>query len=287
VSFLRDVRAQSDGKILFAVNNGNAGDSLIAAGTFQALHKAGLRWSLLDYRYQGQRTAGAVVLYSGGGNLVRYYGGARHFLAAHHRRARRLILLPHTIEGNEDLLGELGANVDLIAREQRSFDHIRAHAPRARHHLMHDVALGLDLDELRRGPLRLFAALPPSARAAGRLALGGWQRLREPRPPAGRILNAFRTDKESNGREQPADNFDLSRIYSSWGAPEGFARLAARDFFAIAERYDEIRTDRLHVGIAGALLGKRVLLHDNSYGKNRAVWEHSLAGRFPNVEWCG
>ncbi len=63
--------------------------------------------------------------------------------------------------------------------------------------------------------------------------------------------------------------------------------MAARDFLAIADRYDEIRTDRLHVAIAGALLGKRVLLHDNSYGKNRAVWEHSVAGRFATVEWCG
>ena len=70
-----------------------------------------------------------------------------------------------------------------------------------------------------------------------------------------------------------------------WVAPEGFARLAARDFLAIADRYDEIRTNRLHVAIAGALLGKRVFMHDNSYGKNRAVWEHSLAGRFPDIAW--
>jgi exopolysaccharide biosynthesis predicted pyruvyltransferase EpsI len=101
------------------------------------------------------------------------------------------------------------------------------------------------------------------------------------------VLNAFRTDRESTRVARPAENFDLSYLYVGWVAPEGFARAAAREFLAIADRYDEIRTNRLHVAIAGALLGKRVLLHDNSYGKNRAVWEHSLAGRFDNVEWCG
>lgn len=61
----------------------------------------------------------------------------------------------------------------------------------------------------------------------------------------------------------------------------------AADMLPENDCYGEIRTNRLHVGIVGALLGKRVVLHDNSYGKNRAVWEHSLAGRFPDVEWRG
>jgi hypothetical protein len=286
-AFLAELAAEpGGGEVLFAVNRGNAGDSLISAATFQLFRKVGLRPRLLDHLYRGPRTEGAVVLCCGGGNLVRFYGDARRFIAAHHARARRLVLLPHTIEGNEDLLGELGPNVDLIARERRSFEHIRASAPGARHHLMHDIALGLDLEELRQGPLRLFAA-PPSFRLGARLARRGWQRLGKPRAPAGRVLNAFRTDSEATAMDLPAGNFDLSALYDGWVVPEGFARFAARDFLAIAERYDEIRTNRLHVGIAGALLGKRVVLHDNSYGKNRTVWEHSLAGRFPDIEWRG
>ena len=284
-ALLRDLAA-SGTEVLYVPNLGNAGDSLIAAATFQVLRSQGLRWRILDHRDLRADTAGAVLLYGGGGNLVPLYLDARRFIAAHHRRARRLVLLPHTIEGNEDLLGELGPNVDLIARERRSFEHIRAHAPRARHHLMHDVALGVDLEELRGGPLRLFAA-PPSLRIAALLAKRGWQRLGRPRPPAGRVLAAFRTDREATGIARPADNYDLSSIYLDWVSPEGFARVASRDLLAIADRYDEIRTNRLHVGIAGALLGKRMVLHDNSYGKNRAIWEHSLAGRFPNVEWRG
>jgi exopolysaccharide biosynthesis predicted pyruvyltransferase EpsI len=44
-----------------------------------------------------------------------------------------------------------------------------------------------------------------------------------------------------------------------------------------------VATDRLHVGIGAALLGKTCRLHDNSYGKNRAVYDHSIRNHFPAV----
>lgn len=47
-----------------------------------------------------------------------------------------------------------------------------------------------------------------------------------------------------------------------------------------------MRTDRLHVAIAGALLGKSVELHANSYFKNRAVYQFSLRS-FPSVRFVG
>lgn len=45
-----------------------------------------------------------------------------------------------------------------------------------------------------------------------------------------------------------------------------------------------VETDRLHVAIAASLLGKRVRIQNNSYGKNRAVYEFRLRDRFPNLE---
>jgi exopolysaccharide biosynthesis predicted pyruvyltransferase EpsI len=44
-----------------------------------------------------------------------------------------------------------------------------------------------------------------------------------------------------------------------------------------------IVTDRLHVAIGAALLGKTCALHDNSYGKNAAVYRHSLKYHFRHV----
>jgi exopolysaccharide biosynthesis predicted pyruvyltransferase EpsI len=50
-------------------------------------------------------------------------------------------------------------------------------------------------------------------------------------------------------------------------------------------KFEEIRTDRLHVAIAGAVLGKSVKFHPNNYFKCRAVFEYSMAHRFSTVEW--
>ena len=46
---------------------------------------------------------------------------------------------------------------------------------------------------------------------------------------------------------------------------------------------DAILTDRLHLGISGALLGKEVFLMDNVYGKISGIYELSLRERFPRV----
>ena len=50
----------------------------------------------------------------------------------------------------------------------------------------------------------------------------------------------------------------------------------AKDLLDVIGQAEVIFTNRLHVGIAGALLGKRVRLYDNSYGKIRDVYHSSL-----------
>jgi exopolysaccharide biosynthesis predicted pyruvyltransferase EpsI len=50
------------------------------------------------------------------------------------------------------------------------------------------------------------------------------------------------------------------------------------------ELFTSIRTDRLHVGIAGILTGKEVKLYDNSYGKVKNVYYNSLRN-LPYVEY--
>ena len=48
---------------------------------------------------------------------------------------------------------------------------------------------------------------------------------------------------------------------------------------------DAIITDRLHVGIAAALMGKEVFLLDNTYGKLSGVYNHSLKQN-PHIHFC-
>lgn len=74
------------------------------------------------------------------------------------------------------------------------------------------------------------------------------------------ILHAFRTDHESAGLELPADNLDVSRIDCSLDA-----------WLGLLAGYDEIHTDRAHVLVAAALLGKRARWRPNAYFKVAAI----------------
>ena len=79
-------------------------------------------------------------------------------------------------------------------------------------------------------------------------------------------LNAYRTDRESAGdAELPADNDDISatcRTLDEW-----LERIA---------RHAVVRTDRAHVMIAAALLGKRVEYRSSLYHKVPAIAEFAL-----------
>jgi hypothetical protein len=55
--------------------------------------------------------------------------------------------------------------------------------------------------------------------------------------------------------------------------------------FRVLTGCKRVVTDRLHIAIAGALLGLEVELHPNSYYKNRAVYDYSLR-RFSNVRFA-
>lgn len=281
---ISDFLAQFSGsEVYYCANPGNGGDSLIAVGAFQRFREAGIRCRLIRFDDEIDLT-GKTVFYAGGGNLIPLYRECRTFLRRHHRSVERLVLLPHSIDGHEELLGELGDNVDLIAREKRSFRHIERHAPGARRHLMHDLAISLDLEELRANPWAPQALTMPRPREAARLVRHYARRMRLKLPPEP-VLNNFRTDGERLGSDRPEGAVDLPEVLKAGTAPEFIARRTAIDLLDAIDRYQEVHTDRLHIAIGAALLGKKVVAHDNSYGKVRSIWEHSLKDRFPNVEW--
>jgi GT2 family glycosyltransferase/exopolysaccharide biosynthesis predicted pyruvyltransferase EpsI len=83
-------------------------------------------------------------------------------------------------------------------------------------------------------------------------------------------LNAFRTDDEASGEHPlPSENDDISLTAGSLDA--WLRRIAAHEL---------IRTDRAHVMIAAAMLGKRVEFVPGSYFKVPAIAEYALGG-FP------
>ncbi|GAA3541903.1 hypothetical protein AFL01nite_25540 [Aeromicrobium flavum] len=90
-------------------------------------------------------------------------------------------------------------------------------------------------------------------------------------------LIALRRDKERHHLAvDPDRNFDISLL--------GTAHTDAGGFFDIVGRFEELYTDRLHVAIAGAMLGKSVFLLEGNYGKSEGVFRGSLAAHYPNVQ---
>jgi GT2 family glycosyltransferase len=86
------------------------------------------------------------------------------------------------------------------------------------------------------------------------------------------VLHAYRTDRESSSSfPLPPDNVDVSALYPS--LPPWLGRIAGAAL---------VRTDRAHVMIAAALLGKQVEYRASGYHKVTAIAEFALAG-FPGV----
>lgn len=94
--------------------------------------------------------------------------------------------------------------------------------------------------------------------------------------PMAEIGYFFRTDSESSRQfEVSRSNRDLSAEGDQYSPLESFCD-------GIGE-FSVIHTDRLHIGIVGAILGREVHLYPNSYFKNRAVYQSSIAPNFSNV----
>ena len=90
------------------------------------------------------------------------------------------------------------------------------------------------------------------------------------------IGNFFRLDNERHPvRRHPANNIDLSSV--------GNESTDVEIFFNIISAYETIRTDRLHVAIAGAMMGRKVELYPGNYWKSAAVFRSSLWQNYANV----
>lgn len=93
--------------------------------------------------------------------------------------------------------------------------------------------------------------------------------------PAEGTLNCFRGDVESATNHRPADNNDISLAAHEAWTPENCTE-AAHDFIRTIAGYRTIRTDRLHVGIISALLGRETHLYVGTDHKIPEVHAHSL-----------
>jgi exopolysaccharide biosynthesis predicted pyruvyltransferase EpsI len=116
--------------------------------------------------------------------------------------------------------------------------------------------------------------------------------------------NAFRCDDElndDNGHvEVPEDNKDISidfqrpMFMKNWNLSDDIniqveknLSIATDNIFSYLSKFQIVNTNRLHVGIAAALLGKEVNLYRGSYHKIVGVYDFSMRDKFNNVTYHG
>lgn len=263
-------------KIFYKPNPGNGGDALIAAGTFKLFRECGLEVEIItgnDYSHLN----GQIVLYAGGGNLVKEYTNCAEFIKKVHSYVEELIILPHTINSHEELLASLKENVTIFVREKTSYEILNSNNPRFKLLLDHDMAFNIKVGDYDLNSFFSLATQRLIEYKMKNIFMGGKKKE----------LNAFRVDVEKTDIKLPNNNIDVSvKInHSSSMYPETIVQKTTRDIFQFVDSFDNISTNRLHIAIASALLGKTVKMYKNSYYKNRAIFDFSLKDSFSNVKF--
>lgn len=269
-AYLKEQQAKGR-KIIYMPNPGNLGDSLIASATLQQFERHGLSYEVMQR--QVSHSPENLYVYGGGGNLVPYYKDAENALRALSGVGASFCLLPHSCFGVDELLLSYGGDLMMFAREQKTYDYLCGlQRSGLRVELVHDLALSLDLSDPRLVMPRVFKHLYGVRDSSD--------------SPA--EIHAFRRDCEASSQPQHLlkRSVDLSALWPPGFPSNGFNMTflnVALTFnstawlLALVAPADVVHTDRLHVGIAGCLLGKEVHFYDNSYGKISSVYRHSIA----------
>ncbi len=214
--------------------NGNYGDSLIWHGTMRLLAELNIKVNYVDLK---SKVKNNILFIDGGGNFVDYYSDVRDFLKVKYNKYKKIIILPHTINGNKqkNILPQLKNNCVIFCREEKSYEFVEKYFT-GKLYLWHDCAFYNDFSSYKK-------------HGQG-------------------VLNAFRQDCESIQTKLPDKNIDISR--------NGWCKKPLADFLEKISDHNQVRTDRLHVAIAATLLGKKTIIFFNSYYKNLAVYNYSL-----------
>jgi hypothetical protein len=300
-AFLKDLLTE---EFDYLPNPGNAGDALMAKATFDLFEHLNLQYRSIENDRFGDpdNLSRRTLVLSGGGNFSEGgYNSYATLLARVHHHARRVIVLPHTISGNANLLAQFGSNVVLFCRERVSYEHVRRHAVRANVLLAHDMAFLLDVKSALSfkpcyvsGPISraFYGAIGSSQFRSYPGFADYWHGFRSRMPilskelPRRGVGDFFRTDIEKTDINLPEGNVDASLAFNFGVTSPIKSGFTVFHLFHFLDKFDAINTNRLHLAIAGALLGKKVHLSSNSYYKCRAVFEHSLRERYPNVLWA-
>ncbi len=277
------IRAWSQGLdgIQYIQNRGNAGDAIIASATHQVFDQLGLHTQQIKIDGILPR---ANIIISGGGNLIGNYADVKHMLdKCLSVGINQCLILPHSIRGHEDTLAQLDARFTIVCRDWASYAFVQQHAPKANIKIAPDIAFSLDCK-------KLIAQCQTRQHKLALLKNARWVKnymrwkmaLKRIQVGPNNTLTILRRDSESTNKSAVKRKHDLMRFAGVRWYDSASDQITA-DLIALFATADHIITDRLHVSILASLLGKKVCLLENTYGKLADVWTLHMQANTPKT----
>jgi len=252
INIINFLKTYKNKKIIYIPNPGNAGDSLIAFGTLQTFKKVGLKYEIgnINKEYNNQ-----ILFYAGGGNLVGIYKSCRKFINKN-KDKNKIIILPHTIKNEDELIKNLNNNIILICREKMSYDYVY-NIIKNKNNVFLSKDMAFYINNIEK-----------------------YKKIK-----GNGVCNCFRQDCEKTSISIPNNNIDLSNKLNKPGNTNNINVInsVSLSIFDYLSKFDTINTNRLHMAIAGSLLNKNVNFYSNSYYKNKAVFDYSINNIFKNT----
>lgn len=299
------------GHVIYYPNPGNLGDELIAASTVLLFERLGISFEI----YQEDRDYGDAytLVYGGGGVMVPEWGHIPRLIQLFSAPGlSRCVILPHSMRHCDELLAVMDARFTVFCREAESLSYCQKTNHCARFELAHDMAFYISPLMLPRRE-DMLAQLPPPNMVSRLLeALGllwngrrkllckfyrkTFARMQRLLPKNIVSLNdgrkaAFflRCDWEKNENVRTllhrVPTMDLSRLGGSDCRWHAFNLLGVLQMQYAIQAVDLIVTDRLHVAISAAMLGRECIMLDNTYRKLSGVYKQSMRG-MPGITLC-
>ena len=255
------------GSFSYLVNTGNLGDSLIGSATMDWFDRNHFNWT----RCSPHDTVENLV-YQGNGVFIEKYSGGIKTVMECMKRAKRVIVLPSTYYNIPSLIEILDSRFTLFCREQPSYNYLMKQNTTAQILLDHDMAFRATKHLLTK---RIIP--PPDFKARVEKVEKRIQSLPKD-------VRFFRKDCEKVGNR--TTDMDLSGSLGGflWNDCREKIDYGAQTLLKVMYQFDTVTTDRLHVGIAAALTGRKVFLYDNYYGKIAAVYHRTLY-RLSNAQY--
>lgn len=283
------------GKFYFLPNRGNLGDIAIATSCYQFFDSKNLNYSTVDMSLEQQNFVDKPfnLVYGGGGLFTKYYRQYYQDILDLFRskNLQKAVIMPASFYECRDVLALLDERFTVFCREKQSYDYCIANNSRAKFILADDMVVGLNTDFYKKkffdkNNLKSFVSKQSKENFKNVVEklcpfyFDVQKQLKNVKKSSKTNIGYFlRTDDEKffNPENSGLKSLvDLSLCASSFCADKAMDIMLSKLFLGILDFYDVIVSDRLHIGICSALLGKEVYLLDNSYKKVSNVYENSL-----------